>query len=186
MQARYVHLTPLQSCQLHGWTSPRRILTWEDLCKNPVLTIAKCVECGLSAETLRDLQPDVYMWIMHKGVSFSDVEQMLPWPLHPVYHLNGNISDLASMRYKPTVLRRLGITYEMLRSELQMDDAWMKIMPYTLQDWAEIGFTRAHVNEMSRGRIFAVFGTDVDTVLMRISGGEAIFASNNLVRRAVK
>lgn len=172
MQARYVHLTPLQSCQIHGWTNPRRILTWDDMCKNPALTIQKCIESGLTAETLRDLQPDVYMWVMHKGASFDDVEAMLEWPLHPIYHLNGNISDLARMRYAPATMNRLGITYEMLRREMHMDDAWMKIMQYTPHEWAQLGFTIMHAREMGRNRILDVFGMEMDALVMRISAAD--------------
>lgn len=175
---RFIHLTPMQSCALHGWTNPRRILTWEDLCRNRSLTLKKCLDHGVRVEDLRDLQPDVYMWIMHKEASFGDVERMLPWPLHPVYHLNGNISDLAAVKYPPSVLRRLGITYDYLRTDMFMDDAWMKVLSYAPNEWAEIGFTRSHAAAMGRFRLLEIFGLDYDTVMMRIAGVEALFLTD--------
>lgn len=174
---RFIQLTPMQSCALHGWTNPRRILTWDDLCKNPSLTIQKCLAHGVRIEDLHDMQPDIYMWIMHKQVSFPDVERMLAWPLHPIHHLSGNISDLASMRYKPSVLRKLGITYEYLRTEMCMDDKWMKMFSYEPNQWAEIGFTRFHATAMGPYRLLEVFGLDQDTVLMRIAAAEALYLS---------
>lgn len=180
---RFIHLTPMQSCALHGWTNPRRTLTWDDLCKNKSLTLKKCLDNGLRAEDLRDLQPDVYMWIMHKEASFHDVERMLAWPLHPIYHLSGNISDLASMRYPPAVLRRLGITYDYLRTDMFMDDAWMKMLSYTPDQWAEIGFTRSHAAAMGKFRLLDIFGLDYDSVMMSVAGAEALFLAESLSRK---
>jgi hypothetical protein len=112
--------------------NPKRTLSWDDLCNggsggsSKGLTLSRCLEEGLSAEDLRTLQPDVGMWVKHKGVSFEDVCSMTAWPLHPVHDLRGNISDLASMHYPASVLRDLGITYAYLRDDMHMDDEWMR------------------------------------------------------------
>jgi hypothetical protein len=100
---------------------------------------------------------------------------MLCWPLHPINHLSGNISDLAAMRYPPAVLRRLGITYDYLRTEMHMDDRWMKMLSYMPNEWGEIGFTRSHAAAMGRLRLLEIFGLDHDTVMMRVAGSEALF-----------
>lgn len=52
------------------------------------------------------------------------------WKLHPIVHLKGDISDIASMHYDARVLQRLGITYRYLREELHMDDDWMRMLRY--------------------------------------------------------
>lgn len=130
----FIHLTPRQSCSLHGWLQPKRTLHWDDVCSSDSqITLPRCLQCGLTPQQLKEMQPDVGMWIDFKGVSFNDVEMMLEWPLHPIRDLKGNLSDLARMHYPPRVLARLGITYEYLRGVLNMDDSWMQVhMPWFL------------------------------------------------------
>lgn len=38
-----MQLTPTQSCSLHGWANPKRTLAWEDLVRNPRITLQKCI-----------------------------------------------------------------------------------------------------------------------------------------------
>jgi len=110
-----IQLTPVQSCNLHGWSNPKRTLSWTDVACNAKMTLAKCMEQGITAEQLHEMQPDVRLWIRHKQVSFRDVPLMVCWPLHPVEDLKGDISDLATMRYDARVLRDLGLSYEFMR-----------------------------------------------------------------------
>lgn len=56
---------------------------------------------------------------------------MLEWPLHPIKHLRGNLSDLASAHYPPRVLMKLGVTYEYMRDVLNMSDQWMQVIYYS-------------------------------------------------------
>lgn len=167
---QFIYLTPVQSCQIHGWTSPKRTLSWDDICKNPRLTVAKCMQHGICAGSLKLLQPDVKLWIRHKGVGLADVPHMVEWPLHPVYDLRANISDLATMHYDARLMRQLGITYEFMRTLMHMDDDWMRVLHYTPAEWAEMGFTREDALHMGRRRIEWVFsGCDFDAVVMRVS-----------------
>lgn len=39
-----LQLTPTQSCSLHGWANPKRTLAWEDLVRNPKITLKKCLD----------------------------------------------------------------------------------------------------------------------------------------------
>lgn len=39
-----LQLTPAQSCGLHGWTNPKRTLSWEDVARGRHITFGKCVE----------------------------------------------------------------------------------------------------------------------------------------------
>ena len=165
----FIVLTPHQSCALHGWLNPRRTLRWEDVCINPAITVQRCKEVGISGAELRSLQPDVRLWIEHKGVSLKDVPHMLEWPLHPVYDLKANVSDLASQHYEVPVLKRLGITYQFLRELMYMDDDWMRVLRYTAHEWAELGFTREDGMEMGKERVEWVFGCDYHVLLLRVS-----------------
>lgn len=165
----FIHLTPVQSCRLHGWLNPRRTLDWDNICSNRQITAKLCMQHGVPGSALRMLQPDVQMWIRHKGVSLSDVPFMLDWPLHPVYDLGANISDLATMHYPPSVLSRLGITYEFLRELMHMDDDWMRVLHYSPQEWAHIGFTREDALAMGRKRVEWVFSEGFDTTVLKVS-----------------
>jgi hypothetical protein len=165
----FIQLEPLQSCILHGWANPRRTLSWEDVCKNKGITIQKCMDAGLSLEDVRSLQPDPKMWVRHKGVSLSDVELMVAWPLHPINDLEGNISDLVALHYQPHVHRALGITYSYLRTVLGMDDEWMRMMQYTPLQWAEMDFTKQDAVDMGRRRIYNVFGMDYDCLILTMA-----------------
>lgn len=62
------------------------------------------------------MQPDVMEWISRKHVGFPEVPLMAThWKLHPINHLDGDVSDLASMHYDARILQRLGITYRYMR-----------------------------------------------------------------------
>lgn len=39
-----LHLTPTQSCSLHGWSNPKRTLSWDDVARNPRITLQKCLQ----------------------------------------------------------------------------------------------------------------------------------------------
>lgn len=133
-----------------------------------------CAQCGISASVLKRLQPDVTAWIRDKHASFPDVSWMMEWPLHPIDDLRGNISDLAAMHYPAGVLRRLGITYEYMRSRLQMSDEWMRVMRYDIPEWVEIGFTVEHAKAMGPKRIHHVFETQYDSLLLHVASLEPL------------
>jgi hypothetical protein len=164
-----IYLTPVQSCNLHGWLNPRRMLTWDSIKSTPGITLGRCLQQGITANQLKDLQPDIKMWIKHKQVSFADVPFMAEWPLHPVSHLKGNIGDLAGMHYSPLLMRSLGITYDYMRDVLKMDDEWMRYMRYTPSDWVIMGFTQQHAAAMGKKRVDDVFKMDYDTLLLAMA-----------------
>lgn len=87
-------LTATQSCKLHGWTNPRRLLTWSDIQNNPAITFQRCLQAGISTDQLHHLQPDAERWVQASKVTMQDVPHMLAWPLHPVLHFRADISDL--------------------------------------------------------------------------------------------
>lgn len=165
-----LRLTPVQSCQIHGWLNPRRTLHWDDVVGNNHMTLSSLIQNGLTAADLKTLQPDVRMWIKHKNVGLRDVPSMVEWPLHPVQHLRANLGDLATAHYQPALMLRLGITYEYLRQGMRMDDDWMRVLRYKPNEWAEIGFGRDQAVAMGRRRVEWVFEPmDFDSLVMLVS-----------------
>jgi hypothetical protein len=61
-----LHLTPTQSCSLHGWANPKRTLAWEDVVRNPKITLRKCIDEGLTLQELHEMQPDLDSWISRR------------------------------------------------------------------------------------------------------------------------
>ena len=115
------------------------------------------------------LQPDVHKWLDEGKVSMHDVPNMLAWPLHPVQHLRGDISDLATMKYSSAVLGKLGITYSYMRSQLLMDDDWMKMLRYKPCEWGQhLKFDEQSADEMGDLRVFKVFGMDVAMIKLAL------------------
>lgn len=162
----FIHLTPLQSCSLHGWLNPKRTLHWDDVKDNPQLSVRKFLHNGLTPAQLKELQPDVQAWIDYKGLSFNDVEALSDWPLHPIHHLHGDLSSLATMHYPPRVLSKLDITFDFMRDVLNMDDNWMVVLRYNPKEWGEMGFRKHHAVEMGRNRVERVFDVNYDAVLL--------------------
>jgi hypothetical protein len=67
-------------------------------------------------------------------------------------------------------MARLGITYDFLRSIMNMSDDWMRVLHYSPPEWAQMGFTDHDVREMGFQRVQWVFqGEEFDAVLIRVS-----------------
>lgn len=157
-----IQLNPVQSCNLHGWSNPKRTLSWEDVASSQRITFMQCLAQGLEPEQLHEMQPSIQHWIRQKRVSFTEVPYMTCWPLHPIMDLKGDISDLATMHYSGSVLRKLGITYRYMREELRMDDDWMRMLRYRPNEWkACLGFDEACASEMGEARVQKVFLMDM-------------------------
>ena len=124
---------------------------------------------GISQQELHEMQPDLTSWISRKHVGFSEVPLMAThWKLYPIDHLNGDVSDLASMHYDARILQRLGITYRYMREELQMDDDWMRMMRYRPKEWKEyLGFGTLEAQKMGDARLEKVF--QMDAGMLRVA-----------------
>jgi hypothetical protein len=163
-------LTPYQSCLLHGWANPKRMLTWNDMSTSKFLTFQLCLQSGLSPSALHMMQPSIHQWIEKDKVTLVDVPHMTIWPLHPIEHLRGDISDLATMHYDAEVLSRMNITYPYMRKELLMDDEWMKMMRYKPREWAQhLQFDSHCAEEMGNMRVMKVFGMDLGMLKLAMS-----------------
>jgi hypothetical protein len=138
-----ITLTPVQIVTIHGWSNPRRLLSWKDVYTNQRITTKLCSSCGVDDEMLYQIQPNLQMWMDVKGVSFRDVPYMTRWPLHPFSDLGGYIPDLIENRYDATLLHKLGIDYPTLL-ERNMTVSWMKMFNFGGKDWALLGFRVEH------------------------------------------
>ena len=134
-----IPLTPVQSVTIHGWFTPKRMLSWKDICANKDITTALCSSCGINDELLYVIQPCLQKWVEIHGVSFQDVRYMTKWPLHPFQDLHGYIPDLIEHRYEASLLHKLGINYQELLDE-NMTIEWMKMFKYSAKEWALLEF----------------------------------------------
>lgn len=185
-----IQLTPVQSVTIHGWSYPKRTLTWNDVCTCkwidvkllagtgisqevscsppslfPLQQTERWHRCVMAAQTLQDMQtiqPDVHEWISRKGVSFSDVPLMTRFPLHPVLHLGGDISCLVEHKYSSKTLLDIGFTFMSLKDDLGMQPSWMKMMSFTAPEWRSLGMTRADMECMSPQDVWLIFGVCKD------------------------
>lgn len=174
-------LTPTQSCSLHGWANPKRTLSWDDVARNHKITLRACVDQGIALQDLHEMQPDLSAWIARKRVSFEDVPLMAThWRLHPIVHLKGDISDLASMHYAPRVLQQLGITYRYMREQLRMDDDWMRMLRYRPAEWKEyLGFGEYEADQMGDARLEKVFMMDPGLLRIAMNAAAAGVAASS-------
>lgn len=129
---RVIQLTALQSCTLHGWYSPKRTMSWQDICLSSSITPKTLHNCGVSQTWLKLLQPDIHAWISEKNVSFSDVPYMTSWPLHPINHLGAFVSDMVYHKYDAFILKNLKIDFEVLLNA-NMTIEWMKLFKFTVK-----------------------------------------------------
>jgi hypothetical protein len=134
-----IPLTAVQIVTIHGWFTPKRMLSWKDICVDDNITTKLCSSCGIDDELLYVIQPSLQKWIEVRGVTFKDVIYMTKWPLHPFRDLNGYISDLIENHYEAPLLHKLGINYQVLM-ERNMTIDWMKMFNYTVKEWTLLGF----------------------------------------------
>jgi hypothetical protein len=139
MSDGFVPLNAVQSVTIHGWFTPKRMLSWKDMCADKKITTELCSSCGIDDELLYIIQPCLQKWIVERGVSFKDVRHMTKWPLHPFRDLHGYIPDLIENRYEASLLRKLGVDYQILLSK-DMTMEWMKMFKYSIREWALLGF----------------------------------------------
>lgn len=168
-QVRLLYLTNAQCTRIHGWFNPKRTLSWEDIVSKPSLTVRYLTEHGLVTDTqLHMLQPDVHEWIRFKGVSFEDVPRMTLWPLHPITHLRGDLSDIVEGRYGAKLLKQLGINFQMLKA-MGLTAEWMKMLNFQLREWVDLGLTAQEAEVFTDREIYFLFGTTSTNLQMAIT-----------------
>jgi hypothetical protein len=156
---RCIELTSSQAISIHGWLHPTRILCWNNIRSNANITLSKLLSVGVSDRDLHYIQPNVSEWIAQKGVDFSNVPQMLRWPLHPIDDLGADLSDIMMGMYEADVLLQLHVNYDYLVS-LKMGWGHMPLFHYTLKDWVSLGFSRKHTTTLSVEECRVIFGLE--------------------------
>ena len=70
---------------------------------------------------------------------------MSHWPLHPLEHLRGFIPDLIQHQYEASLLKKLGITYQIL-TNMHLNSEWMQLFRFVENDWFLLGFEKDDIN----------------------------------------
>jgi hypothetical protein len=161
-------LTPTQSIALHGIFNPKKTLRWIDIVNNKHITIRSLIKTNITQSQLKLLQPDIYEWINVKHASFNDVCLLTEFPLHPITHLNGDLTTLIEYKYPASLLNTLKIDYFLLRA-LHMDSKWMKVLNFEVYDWKLLGFTEDDVRLMSNQDVEYVFDMDKTTMMLKMA-----------------
>lgn len=150
-------LTPGQAILAHGWVRAREYLTWGDVLNNDKLTFSYLNQTmGISDITLHNLQPDLQSWIKNKKVQLEDCPNLSLWDAHPVNDFQADLADLIRMRWQAEQYKRMGIYYDSLQN-LGLTPETMTLFSFTLMNWIQIGFTRAHCENMSESILFRLF-----------------------------
>jgi hypothetical protein len=70
------------------------------------------------------------------------------------------------------VLEKLGISYSYMRTELLMDDNWMKMLKYRPNEWHKyLAFTKEHADLMGDIRTLKVFGMQLLMLKLAMTAG---------------
>jgi hypothetical protein len=156
-------LKPTQSIALHGILNPKKTLGWKDIVNNKHITIRSLINTNITQSQLKLLQPDIFEWINVKNASFEDVSLLTEFPLHPITHLNGDLTTIVEYKYTASLLHILKIDYFLLRG-LHMDSQWMKILNFKVRDWMLLGLTEHDVQIMTAQEVEYVFEMDKPTM----------------------
>lgn len=170
--ARCVELSNVQRIVVHGWSNPIKILKWDHVLKNPRLSMSFLQKrAGVSEADLYFLQPEVKEWVKSGRVELSDVPRMTMWPLHPVEHLQADLSDIMCQQYSLETFQKCGITYSYLYQRLYLNESHMPVFNLTLKEWALLGLTVRDLNNFSAAGLRTLFGMDRCDVIRYLQDG---------------
>lgn len=162
----FIRLTPAQATGVHGWGARlKTTLTWHDIVENDDIDFDLLLRLGLFPRDLKRLQEDPLQWVRYAGCRAQHAVDMLPWPAHPIEHLNGDLSDLIGLRATGKQLRAMGVTYEQLCG-IGMTPETMRLIGLTFQGWVELGMSHAdtlnHFTDAQLSRVFQMTRTAVN------------------------
>lgn len=168
----HLKLTNGQGVFLFGWSAPQTLLRWSDVVSDKGNTPRRrtfqlLLACGLSEQSLKELQPSVQEWIDHGNVSIEDARNMVLWPLHPIRDLHCDMATILLMKFSASELLSMGVTYEDL-STVGMTAVHMKLFGFSLSQWVRLGLRRSHVEMLDETRLTHVFGMPKTMILMSV------------------
>ena len=160
-----LRLTAGQAVFLHGFMSPRRTLSWEDVMSNDALTMRRMLEANLSFDSLHRLQPDTGAWIRARRVTLLDCPAMALWSAHPTRDFQAEVGDLAETKWSVDTMLAMGLTYP----DLEHAGLCFSNMPLfshvRFLGWAQLGLSRAHVADVPEAVLIRLFGLSKFDVL---------------------
>ena len=114
------------------------------------------VDCGISTNKLRDLQPDISKWVSTAKCKPHHAILLIPWKANPFTDLHGDLADVISLRANSKQLQAMNVTYEQLRDN-GMTAETMRLMSLSLQGWIDLGFGLRHMEELTDLQLSRVF-----------------------------
>jgi hypothetical protein len=153
-----LRLTAGQAVFLHGFMSPKRTLSWDDVLCNDALTMRRLLDANLSFASLHQLQPDQAAWIRAKRVALLDCPLMSAWGAHPTRDFGAEIGDIADAKWPVDTMLAMGLTYADLE-DAGLCFSNMRLFNHVrLLGWAQLGLSRAHVSDVPEAVLIKLFG----------------------------
>jgi len=162
-----ITLTPYQSVKIHGWMKPSGVLNWKHVLKNPKLTWDFLRSQELTAESLKQIQPDPEEWIKHANVKIYMLPDMVCFPAHPIRHMNADIGEIWQMQWSSNILQDMGVTFH----ELQDIGLTCEIMAkwcFSLNRWFCLGLRWIDIQTWSQAECAKIFKISKQAVEMEL------------------
>lgn len=159
-----IDLTPGQAVYVFGWLRAKLTLRWADVVQHERITYRRLRDANVSAQTLFGLQPDVDAWIRLRKVTVHDCMDMAPWSPHPVKDFKVDVADMLSLGWRADQLAAMNVTFEDLKG-LGVGGDNMGIFHFSLLEWRNLGFRRAHALGVSEASLYRLFGISKRAVL---------------------
>ena len=168
MASYKIPLTPGQSVSIHGWFNPRAVamtLSWTDVLPREDLTLQSLHgKYGITLELLQRLQGDLSQWIRSGRARLEDCPCMTMWKAHPIHDFKADLGDLLGTGWKAEQYKLMGVTYSEL-VEVGMTPDTMAIFRFSLYEWSQLGFSKAHAMQMTSLALANQFGLTKENVL---------------------
>ena len=163
-----IPLTPGQSVSIHGWFNPRTVhmtLSWTDVLPREDLTLQTLHrQYRITLELLHRLQSDLSQWVRSGRVKLEDCPILTMWKAHPIHDFKADLGDLLGTGWKAEQYKQMGVTYSDL-VEVGMTADTMALFRFTLYEWSQLGFLKAHAAQMMPHALANQFGMTKDNVL---------------------
>ena len=156
-----IRLQPEQSIHLYGYMCAKTTLTWRDVMLHTTISMRKCVECGIHAEKLCRMQPDIREWLKIGKAKIDDCALMGPWKPNVFTDLGCNIGELVIHRQALTakIVIDGGGTFTMLKDVYGLTPELMALLKYTSKDWIDLGVHHTYLKELTDDQWIRIFGT---------------------------
>jgi hypothetical protein len=146
----------------------KQTLTWNDVLCNKNITLASCVECGISTEKLHRMQPAMIEWIRSAKATIADFHLMQSWRPNPFIDLRCSIGDVVIHRFPAQTFTDCNITFNELRDRYGMGHEIMGFLRYTPDEWASLGMGADFLDTVSDAQLDGIFGKTTSRKALRV------------------